>query len=263
MAACRDSDPGSVYIMQQAYCLAVPYLKSMVSTGLATLASCKYDLKSAILGKKVLNVLCIGHGGGSLPLFLASKIQGANIDIVEIDPLVISASVQAMGFPSFPVMATSDAYDGADIFHHKLWDPHSPFLKALEKHLHPQHGTVVVNLHSDSDVLDLDGSVSSVLHQVLPMGKYVSAVSKAYKDVLVGKGSSGNSKGCGFAYTVSVPWVCNTSLVVCRSSGVSGGTLEKDLVLNALMSEALEIEEFLNLPFSCLEYVKRGFTLVG
>ena len=50
----------------------------MMSVGLATLASCNYDLKSAVLGKKKMHVLCIGHGGGSLPLFLASKIQGGS-----------------------------------------------------------------------------------------------------------------------------------------------------------------------------------------
>lgn len=48
----------------------------MVSTGLATIASCNYDLMSAIHGKKTMSILCIGHGWGSLPLFLASKIQG-------------------------------------------------------------------------------------------------------------------------------------------------------------------------------------------
>lgn len=48
----------------------------MVSTGLATIASCNYDLTNVIKGKKTMNILCIGHGGGSLPLFLASKIQG-------------------------------------------------------------------------------------------------------------------------------------------------------------------------------------------
>ena len=51
-------------------------LQSMVSVGLATIASCNYDLKSAVEGKKKMRILCIGHGGGSLPLFLASKIQG-------------------------------------------------------------------------------------------------------------------------------------------------------------------------------------------
>ncbi|GMN53322.1 hypothetical protein TIFTF001_022449 [Ficus carica] len=96
MAASRASEPGSVFLMQQPHCLAVPCkslstslslkknyknyelvsnLKSMMSVGLATLASCNYDLKSAVLGKKKMHVLCIGHGGGSLPLFLASKIQ--------------------------------------------------------------------------------------------------------------------------------------------------------------------------------------------
>lgn len=51
-------------------------LKSMVSTGLASLASFSYDLIEAVAGKKALNVLCIGHGGGNLPLFLANKIKG-------------------------------------------------------------------------------------------------------------------------------------------------------------------------------------------
>ncbi|CAL5416548.1 unnamed protein product [Camellia sinensis] len=266
MAAYRESDPRSVCFMQQAHCLA--NLKSMISAGLAGLASCNYDLKGAVLGKKVMNVLCIGHGGGSLPLFLASKIQGAVVHIVEIDPLVISASIQAMGFPSLSLMTPSgeralpkpnlmnevmwkgiherlflyesdaenfilntanrydivfiDAYDGEDIFPHKLWDPHSPFLKALEKRIHPEHGTVVVNLHSDSDILSLDGSVSSVLHEMLPMGKYVSRVCRAYKDVIVEKRS-------GFAFTVAVPWVCNTSLVVCKSSRIGRGISDRDL----------------------------------
>ena len=51
-------------------------LKSMISVGLTTIASCGYDLLNAIQGKQNLRILCIGHGGGSLPLFLASKIQG-------------------------------------------------------------------------------------------------------------------------------------------------------------------------------------------
>lgn len=48
----------------------------MVSVGLTTIASCGYDLLNAMQGKQNLRILCIGHGGGSLPLFLASKIQG-------------------------------------------------------------------------------------------------------------------------------------------------------------------------------------------
>jgi len=40
--------------------------------------SFNFDIISALQGKKNMHILCIGHGGGSLPLFLASKIQGEN-----------------------------------------------------------------------------------------------------------------------------------------------------------------------------------------
>ncbi|XAR48921.1 hypothetical protein NMG60_11031910 [Bertholletia excelsa] len=166
MAACGDSDPGSVYIMQQAYCLVVPSIWKDI------------------------------HG---------------RLFFFESD-----AEIFIINTTNHYDMVFIDAHDEANVFHLKLWDPHLPFLKALEKHLHRQHGIVVVNLHSDSNVLDLDGFVSSILHQVLPMG----------------------------------------------NSGVSGGILEKDLALNALMSEAWEIEKLLNLTCSYLEYVKGGFTLV-
>ncbi|KAJ7955484.1 S-adenosyl-L-methionine-dependent methyltransferase superfamily protein [Quillaja saponaria] len=293
--------------MQQPNCLAVPYVKSMVSVGLATIASCNYDITGAVNGKKTMHILCIGHGGGSLPLFLASKIQGALVHIVEIDPLVVSASINTMGFPAFSVMTHSgerviskpdainevmwkgiherlylyesdaekfvldstniydmifiDAYDGDDIFPHKLWDPHSPFLKALSNRLHPKHGTVVVNLHSDSDILNSDGSVPSVLQQVLPMGKYVSGICQSYKDMIVGTGSS-YEECSGLGFTVAVPWVCNTSLVVCRGFGKGGEYKHRDLVINTLISKSLELENVMALPFSLLQYIKRGFILV-
>ncbi|XP_015887778.3 uncharacterized protein LOC107422795 isoform X2 [Ziziphus jujuba] len=293
LAAYQESEPGSVCIMQQPHCLAVPYLKSMVSVGLATIASCNFDLTNAVNGKKNMRILCIGHGGGSLPLFLASKIQ---------------ASIHAMGFPAFSVMTQSgerafskpdttdevlwkgiherlllyesdaekfilnsnsvydmifiDAYDGDDIFPRTLWDPNSPFLKALGNQLHPEHGTVVVNLHSDSELLNPDGSIPSVLDHILPMGKYVSQVGRAYKDVIVGSAISCGGKDSGLGFTVSVPWVCNTSLVVCRGFGTKSWNYSKDMILNTLISKSLEVERVLNLPFSCLQYIKRGFILV-
>lgn len=225
-------------------------------------------------------------------------VAGARIDIVEIDPLVISASISAMGFPSFSRMASSglqrviskpsstdqllwggvherlrlfesdaekfilekhnssaqllydmvfiDAYDGDDIFPHKLWDPELPFLRALNKCLHPEHGTVVVNLHSDSDVLDAGGLV---LEASLPMGKYVSSVCRAYRYVLC--------SGSGSGFQVGVPWVCNSTLVV--GKGLRGN---RDMVMEGVASKSDEVENLLNLPFSCLQYIKRSFVIV-
>lgn len=51
-------------------------VKSMLSVGLASIACCDYNMKKVANGKETMRVLCIGHGGGSLPLFLASKLQG-------------------------------------------------------------------------------------------------------------------------------------------------------------------------------------------
>ncbi|GAU32152.1 hypothetical protein TSUD_68230 [Trifolium subterraneum] len=99
MLTCRENKPELVYLMQQPHCLAAPYLKSMISAGWTAVASCNFDIISTLQGKK--------NGGGSLPLFLASKIQGAIVDVVEIDPLVISASIRAMGFPTFSLMTKS------------------------------------------------------------------------------------------------------------------------------------------------------------
>ncbi|KAI3943932.1 hypothetical protein MKW92_025855 [Papaver armeniacum] len=307
MAACKKSDPESVFFMQQPHILAVPYLKSMATVGLTTIASCNFDLMGAVSGRKPMHVLCIGHGGGTLPLFLASKISGAIVHSVEIDPLVISASVQAMGFPAFSMMRPSgervlprpevidevlwkgtherlslyecdaenfiqnsttlydlvfiDAYDGDDIFPRKFWDPNGPFLEALKNRLHPQHGTVVVNLHSDADFLDQErnGSPSS------GVGKYVSKVCRAYKDVLGWNGSSFHAEDSGLGFIVSVPWLCNTSLVVCRGRGLgldNDVKRSRDSVLERLLSKSCEVESILSLPYCCLEYIKRGFVLV-
>ncbi|PKU59331.1 uncharacterized protein LOC110115057 [Dendrobium catenatum] len=135
-----------------------------------------------------------------------------------------------------------DAYDGDDIFPRKLWDSNGPFLQSLQRRLHPVHGTVVVNLHADSD------------GGVLPMGKYVTQVCRAYKESL------------GFAFIISVPWLCNLTLVASNGVGLGrvhqGISLSRDLVLSALLSKSNMVESLLDLPFSCLQYIKRDFELV-
>ncbi|CAN1279073.1 hypothetical protein LINPERPRIM_LOCUS16874 [Linum perenne] len=153
-------------------------------------------------------------------------------------------------------MVFIDAYDGDDIFPRKLWDPDSPFVKALRQHLHWDHGTVVVNLHS-SDPCDSNSSSNSYFSdQLLPMTRHVSSACRTYKDVIVGNGG-------GAAFTVSVPWVCNMSLVVCRGLKTDDNSSSRDGALEALLSRSFEVENAVNLPFSCVEYIKRDFELVA
>ena len=80
-------------------CLAPDYLKSMVSV-IAGLVGLQGWFPRAQSTSHYLRVLCIGLGGGSLPLFLHHHYPGMAIDVVEIDPVVVQAAIQAMGFPS-------------------------------------------------------------------------------------------------------------------------------------------------------------------
>lgn len=235
--------------------------------------------------------------------------SGAIVHVVEIDPIVISASVQAMGFPSFSVMTSTgqrtlpnpdsidevlwkgtherlhlfeadaekfllennnkydmvfiDAYDGDDIFPCKLWDPDSVVVKSLSEQLHPEHGTIVVNLHSDSDFLESHKLDSHFNQHLPPIGKYVSTIGLAYKDVLLGNKSSHNEKtNPGLGFVVAVPWLCNSTLVVSRGIRKDGGGYNNSAsILNTLISNSLEVEHVLNLPFPCSDYIKSGFAL--
>lgn len=201
--------------------------------------------------------------------------------MVEIDPVVIQASVEAMGFPSFnPThrfmwdetlesrisihvsdahdyiqkdlniydLVFVDAYDGDDIFPCKLWDINGDFLPNLANRVNPAHGTVVVNLHSDSDVPTAGdvGDDSPFFQSLVPLGKYVRKVCRAYKGHF------------GEAFIVSVPWLCNISLVACKGKNFNN----RDLLLSQLASKSNLVESVLNLKFSCLDYVKRGLMLV-
>ncbi|KAH7429861.1 hypothetical protein KP509_09G068900 [Ceratopteris richardii] len=85
--------------MQIPHCLAFEYLKSMISVGLSSIHCGGFDLDFVAKGERTMRCLCIGLGGGSLPIFLANKLQGCHVDVVEIDDTVISAAIDCMGFP--------------------------------------------------------------------------------------------------------------------------------------------------------------------
>lgn len=71
--------------------LAMGYVKSLASMGMATIRTL------GATDEMAPRVLCIGIGGGSLPLWLADN--GATVDAVEIDSAVLDAAEQAMGLP--------------------------------------------------------------------------------------------------------------------------------------------------------------------
>jgi hypothetical protein len=153
-------------------CLAQEYLKSMASLAAAVLGLQRLlpSLPGNSLRAGRLRVLCIGLGGGSLPLFLAHHFPFADVDGVEIDPVVVEAATSAMGLPAaMPNMALHvadglafvagaaggqrppydlvcmDAFTGDDTVPSVLCG--ADFAALLARALHPAHGTLLVNFH--------------------------------------------------------------------------------------------------------------------
>lgn len=56
-------------------------------------------------GSAPLEVLCVGLGGGSLPLFLAHHFPGMHVTVLELDPVVLRAARQACGLSTVPCVA--------------------------------------------------------------------------------------------------------------------------------------------------------------
>ncbi|KAL3150255.1 hypothetical protein ABBQ32_000108 [Trebouxia sp. C0010 RCD-2024] len=203
-------NPKSLVPQADATCLAFEYLKTMASAAAAVigvismtgdaLQPIAHDTEKHKYGDRQLQThalpmepphmmhrslrpgrggcraLCIGLGGGSLPNFLSHHFPGLLVDAVELDPLVVTAATDYMGFPSRrpnmqvhqgdaadyilkavsevhqgraePVdMVFVDAFDANDDVPASLWSSDSVVLDALSKVLHPEHGTLVMNLH--------------------------------------------------------------------------------------------------------------------
>eukprot|EP00850_Spirogloea_muscicola_P023610 SM000372S13686 [mRNA] locus=s372:50671:53613:+ [translate_table: standard] len=398
--------PGEVALRQQPNCLAFEYPKSMVAAGLTAASLGGLRLAPPLLGGTPVRILCIGLGGGSLPLFLADMLPAALVDIVEIDPAVADAAVVGMGFPGKSIrslvarttnpaghmsackrssvtvadaaeqadmdeggmrapataladwlpgpiraagnkeaqlddliwgslsdrlavfigdggafvrwrlaehrhwrqtlwannsnvkhaaaadpstalvdetrgttvgydMVFVDAYDGDDQVPRHLWEPGGEFLAGIASLLHPDHGTVVVNLHGDapspSIIERLSGKHGPGFVPTQPQGRIVADTCLAYWDAI----TPGHPNG--MAFTVATLWQRNVCLVVSRARSNANDRASKysqtphkadsdaakKNVLGALRQEARRLQEGLGLPFDAIERVSRGFQLVA
>lgn len=340
----------NVHLLQIPTCLAFEYLKSMVSIGLATVSCAGLDLELVAEGKKQMQTLCIGLGGGSLPLFLVNKMPGCFVEVVDIDRTVISAATEFMGFPECSVgtsvrsvatislhnscdspyslegvetmiepksqrhflwgslqeristfeadgvayvydlfrtvqrmgnpthrydLVFIDAFDGNDEVPYCFWSRGGHFLTALRHLLHPTHGTVVMNLHTDMPPPTLlermTGEFGPGFDPLLPGGSQVQEISRNYRDVLLqfpnaetGKSHSSpaldtnrDTRAAGVAFTLAIPSQQNLCLVVSR--GIDG---ESDSIKDNLKEKACCVEGMLNIPFDMSRRISRGFTKV-
>ncbi|CAK0866560.1 unnamed protein product [Prorocentrum cordatum] len=86
--------------------LSLPYNRSLVAVTLAALAAAGAPVLAAARGEHgagpLLRVLCLGLGGGSVPSFLAGALPGCHVDVAELEPAVLRAATDAMGFRQGP-----------------------------------------------------------------------------------------------------------------------------------------------------------------
>eukprot|EP01026_Neomeris_dumetosa_P031909 TRINITY_DN2529_c0_g1_i8.p1 TRINITY_DN2529_c0_g1~~TRINITY_DN2529_c0_g1_i8.p1 ORF type:complete len:423 (+),score=33.48 TRINITY_DN2529_c0_g1_i8:84-1352(+) len=156
---------------QSAYptCLAFEYLKTMAACVLTISQICEINEKNII--KKPVRLLFVGLGGGSLPLFVQNLFVGWEIVCVEIDPVVVEAATEFMGFQqqdnqirivqqSIEEYLTKlqdtkfdfiiiDAFDGQDQIPKALWknDDKNSCIQYLNQHLKQDTGALIMNVH--------------------------------------------------------------------------------------------------------------------
>eukprot|EP00931_Biecheleriopsis_adriatica_P101416 TRINITY_DN7655_c1_g6_i1.p1 TRINITY_DN7655_c1_g6~~TRINITY_DN7655_c1_g6_i1.p1 ORF type:complete len:423 (+),score=62.61 TRINITY_DN7655_c1_g6_i1:424-1692(+) len=171
---------GSGRAIADSHVLALSYPKSLVTVTVATLA--------ALGVMKSPRILVIGLGAGSVPLWLADHLPNSHIDAVELEPAVVQAAEEAMGFHSKASLkihvesgvsfakrvaadptwerydaVVIDAYDDSSCVPAEFVDADKSFVKLLPDILKPHSSFVVANLPPGFQISDL---VSSYTHSL-------------------------------------------------------------------------------------------------
>ncbi|KAK9819395.1 hypothetical protein WJX81_003737 [Elliptochloris bilobata] len=159
----------------QALCTDASGTGAAVASGDPARAAAAPGAASGLLPWRACAV-CVGVGGGALPLFLSHHFPGLLVDAVELDAAVLEAATTAMGLPECRAnlhlhcadgaewvaqaaeavhaqeqpphdLVLLDAFDGDDAVPACFTQPGAPFLTSLADALHPRHGALVANLH--------------------------------------------------------------------------------------------------------------------
>lgn len=135
----------------------------------------------AFLDRPAVDVLFVGLGGGSMPMYLRLVDPGVNIDVVEIDPMVAEVAQKYLGFKPDPALKVT-VMDGRIYLkrHPKQYD--IIFLDAYNDHAVPFHLTTREFLELVKSRLKPGGVVASNVW-ALSINRYFTAQIKTYQAV--------------------------------------------------------------------------------
>jgi len=88
----------------QGHVVPLAYTKSFATVVLAALSAMGAPVlpRKAMKAKEPLRILCIGLGGGTVPSFYAESLPHCQVDVVELEPAVVHAAKEGMGFREWP-----------------------------------------------------------------------------------------------------------------------------------------------------------------
>ncbi|MFH1057995.1 MAG: fused MFS/spermidine synthase [Pseudomonadota bacterium] len=133
----------------------------------------------AFLDRPAADVLFVGLGGGSMPMYLRLVNPGVRMDLVEIDPMVVEVARKYLGFTPDPAMKTT-VMDGRIYLkrHPKQYD--IIFLDAYNDHSVPFHLTTAEFLELVKSRLKPGGVVASNVWSA-DINRFFTAQIKTYQ----------------------------------------------------------------------------------
>lgn len=255
-------DPNQVAIAYPE-CLAQEYLKSMVSV-VASLVG----ILGLFSSQQPVRVLCIGLGGGSLPMFLLHHFPMMTVDAIEIDPVVIQAcDFMGLRFKDYPrlrvfeqdallylqqcVLSATidnhstydivciDAFDGQDNVPDFLFS--NEFSDLLASILDQERGAIIMNSHG----IDVKNPV------------------RRFANALRDSSSSCRSREHHLCFVVSTQKQRNTTLAIVHGFDPNSLPISKEGIADQLRIAASYVAAEVGYPFAAGSRAARNLRILS
>lgn len=158
--------------------LALQYSRSLTAVVLASLLLLGAPVLPSSSPRRPLRILCVGLGGGSFPRFLVEALPHCEVDVAELEPAVLRAATEGMGFVESPRLRVAvgdggafaaskaaeagddgaydalviDAYDADGNVPESLWRVDGDISRALASGLLRSSGVVAINFLGKVDI---------------------------------------------------------------------------------------------------------------
>jgi len=262
--------------LQRPDCLPLAYMKTMAAITLTTLTALGASITcSGGQPKKRLKMLMIGLGGGPLATFFSKCLPCCDVDVVELEPAVLQAASDAMGFVQSPKLrvfiedgaafalrkaegAASesgseregvydavlvDVADAAGNVPETFWNPDGDFCRALS-----------------AGLLSTKGSLLAVNFPPEPMKTGLAPVMSAYRKSLpecFRDGASFAVREPDMSLLGEVDPDSGNHIVVQTCGGLAN--LSKSELKDALTNAAEKVQSDGGYPFSVSQWALHGF----